>query len=60
MNSQAMAWWLDNTETGRRLQRRIMPEGALMPRARAEAREERRQEREDERNRRAKGERHAA
>lgn len=36
-----MSWWLDNTAQGRRVQRRILPESALMPRARAEAHEER-------------------
>jgi hypothetical protein len=39
--SPAVLWWLDNTPDGRRFQRRALPESALMPRARAEAREER-------------------
>lgn len=40
MNPQ-MVWWLENTATGRKVQRQMLPESALMPRARAEAREER-------------------
>lgn len=40
MNPTTM-WWLENSSAGRRLQRQMLPESALMPRARAEAREER-------------------
>jgi hypothetical protein len=39
--NQATVWWLENTAAGRRTQRQMLPESALMPRARAEAREER-------------------
>jgi hypothetical protein len=48
--NQATIWWLDHTPAGRRTQRQMLPESALMPRARAEAQEEReeRERREDE------------
>lgn len=43
-------WWLEHTPSGRRVQRQMLPESALMPRARAEARDEReeREQREHE------------
>jgi hypothetical protein len=39
-----MTWWLENTAHGRRMQRRMLPESALLPNAKREAVEEREEE----------------
>jgi hypothetical protein len=51
MNPQ-MVWWLENDPAGRRLQRRMLPESALLPRAKRDAQDERELEERQARDRR--------